>query len=715
MIGNISITVAFYTAVAVVLLTIVPFLHKKLSRWAGAAFFIHIASVLTASAYLLAALLQHQFQYHYVYANTDSSLSWPYLLSAFWAGQQGSFLFWALCGALVSWYVLSKHRLLHDEPVVLSVLMAGQAFLTFLILRDSPFKLMSSIPVDGRGLNPMLLNPWMVVHPPVIFVGYALLVVPFAFSLASLLHRQYHEGLKKSLPWAVAGWLFLGAGILIGGVWAYQVLGWGGYWGWDPVENASLIPWLICSALVHGLLVHKRGGGFTRVNHFLAISTYLLVLTATFITRSGIMADYSVHAFAQTPLTRVLLLFVGSFAVVGCGVYALRYKDLQEGDESHSPLSQSTLFAVSMGVLGLSALVILLGTLSPIITGWVGLPASVDTSFYLLTNTPLAFALLLLLGFLPAMGAKVGDLADVLALPVLGLAVAVLLAFLTGVRSPVHLLFIGAGGLALASNSLTLWQTMLRRGVKHSGAYLAHIGLALLLVGVLISTSYTREEVVFLSQGKSTDVLGYRLTWLGGEPEASGDLTIEVRRGGYASAATPKMYMAGDRQMREPGIKRHLWTDVYISPIEMAAEFPGQFLVQQGRYFTKDDWSFHFQELKSTASHAEGQDFEVIAVLLVRYIGDVQTITPSLKVSKDGVTFTGEPLPHSDATVFLQAVDANQGLAWFTIGKEAAPRQDVLVVEVKTKPFVLVLAVGAALLVLGTGVACWRRFMLISN
>ena len=165
-------------------------------------------------------------------------------------------------------------------------------------------------PPDGKGLNELLHNPWMVIHPPILFVGYALLAVPFAFALAGLWRRDYDGWARQALPWTLAGWSFLGLALLLGGYWAYETLGWGGYWGWDPVENSALVPWLTATALLHALLVQRTSGGFRRASFALAILTYLLVFYATFLTRTGVLSSFSVHSFVEEGLKWIMTSFL---------------------------------------------------------------------------------------------------------------------------------------------------------------------------------------------------------------------------------------------------------------------------------------------------------------------------------------------------------------------------------------------------------------------
>jgi cytochrome c-type biogenesis protein CcmF len=713
--------VALYAALVSALLSAVFFVRRRkydrleqghgMGKWA---FIAHVVSTALASLYLLHALLTHRFQYHYVYANTDRALAWPYRLSAFWAGAQGSLLFWALMGAAAGLCLLVWMRR-RQNSLVMFVLSVNQAFLLSMVLLDSPFRIIVNTPLDGRGINSLLLNPWMIVHPPIILAGYALLVVPMAFSLAALYNEDYHDGLLAALPWAQVGWLMLGAGILIGGVWAYQVLGWGGYWGWDPVENSSLVPWLTASALIHGLLVQRRRGGMLKANHFLAITTYVMVILATFITRSGVMAEYSVHAFAETPLTRALAFFLLSFAAMGFGMFVWRYRTMgdEQQEEQVSTLTRRSSFGLTMIVLGLSASLILLGTLTPVVTGWFGMPASVDSNFYLRTNAPLALLLLLLLGLGVVLGERPltwSTIPDSLTIPIGVLALTMSVAYFLGLRKPFDLLFIGVGAFALSSNLALVLKTMVRRGIKYSGGYLAHLGIAMILVGFLVSTNYVRSDTIYLASERPAEALGYSFTWRAAPDDAVLRQEVEVARGSFRAIARPLISVSGGEQNREPGIARHLWKDIYLSPAEVMTEFDGQILVGEGRYFTYDEFSLQFVEFSQTQAHGDGDKSTVQAVLLVRYLGDVQMVRPELIVNAGRVEYRGAPFPHTDKTIFLQAVDVRQRLAWFTVGTEPAASQPVLVLEVKEKPMVVMMAIGAVLLSLGTGLACWRRF-----
>ncbi len=714
MIGNIAQYIAFFTALAAGILFLMPLFNKKSSdRNAVYLYYTHTAAVLAASAYLLYALLTHQFQYYYVYAHTELSLQPIYLFSAFWAGQEGSYLFWVLCGAISGLFLLKMEQKIRH--LVMPIFLAGQAFLMLFLLLGSPFELLPSVPVDGTGMNPLLVDPWMVIHPPIVFIGYALLIIPFAYAVAALYKKDYQTTFLKGLPWAVGGWLFLGAGIFIGGVWAYRVLGWGGYWGWDPVENASLVPWLTCTALVHGMILQRQKQIYTRFNSFLAIITYLLVVFATFLTRSGAMAEYSVHAFPETPLRDYLTAFMVIFGLLGFLLFALRYREMGDKDnDAFTLLNRPGSFGLTLVALCTSALLVLVGTLSPLLTGLFGTPSSVDEFFYWSTNAPVGLVLLILLGLCPYFRWKkdeTGALLKLLKLPLALSAVATVVALIVGVRSLFDLLFMAAGTFALVSNTDILLRVLKKQGVKFSGGYLAHMGLALMFIGMMASTNYTLSHIIHLSQDRPVETLGYTFTYMGHIPEGEKfSMNVLVGGGNISTIAAPKMYYANDMLMREPAILRNLWRDLYISPMELTIDdHSNSFTVAKGQVFDFEDYNIKFVDFSMQPHEADGS-VEIGAILEVRFFDEEETIMPIFIVDGDEYYYEGALLPGSDVEIYLEAVDASEGLALFAIDADCCPGEEILAVEVKIKPFISILGFGTALLIIGTTVAFWRRF-----
>jgi len=288
--GDLLLKLAFLLAIPAALFYFQDLRGRRGPAVAEWLFGLHSAALLGAVVMLWALFLGHRFEYSYVAEYSSRALSPALTFAASWAGQEGSILLWALLMALVGLALMREPGPL-SRPAVFFVTLAQLGLLTLLLLR-TPFRLSPVTPADGQGLNPLLEDPWMVIHPPVLFAGYAAMVAPFALAGAALVLGLWREWNRAVWPWVLLAVLTLGTGIALGGIWAYKVLGWGGYWGWDPVENASLVPWLVAVALLHGLFIQKTTGGLVRSNLLMALLGWLTVLGGTYLTRSGVLQDF---------------------------------------------------------------------------------------------------------------------------------------------------------------------------------------------------------------------------------------------------------------------------------------------------------------------------------------------------------------------------------------------------------------------------------------
>ncbi|MBR9975875.1 MAG: cytochrome c biogenesis protein CcsA, partial [Bacteroidetes bacterium] len=321
LLGNVAVIVGFAAAVLAMVTYFRSIAHPRLIGVARTGFHVSVTTVLIASLILLILLVKHQFQFNYVWAYSSRDLPLGLLMSTFYAGQEGSFLLWTLMVSIIG-VVLMVYTQKHDnEREVMGVYSSILAFLMMLLIVKNPFTPIDAdfIPADGRGLNPLLQNFWMQIHPPILFIGFAAMAPPFALAVAALMRRRYQAWVVSSLPWVVAGSMLLGLGIALGGFWAYETLGWGGWWGWDPVENASLIPWLISVALIHTMITQKRTKGLILTNFILAILAFVLVLYSTFLTRSGVLGEASVHSFVDPGRFSFTLLVLFMFAFTDVG------------------------------------------------------------------------------------------------------------------------------------------------------------------------------------------------------------------------------------------------------------------------------------------------------------------------------------------------------------------------------------------------------------
>ncbi|MGB2989664.1 MAG: cytochrome c biogenesis protein CcsA, partial [Candidatus Zixiibacteriota bacterium] len=538
---------------------------------------------LVASTYLMYLFLDHRFVVEYVYNYSSSTEPFFYLVSGFWAGQEGSFLLWLFLGSLLGVLLLSgkgKSALYSGESGireghVMFFYLLVQIFLLVLLLKKSPFALLPEVPADGKGLNPLLKDYWMVIHPPVVFVGYAALAVPFAHALSALTANKYKDWVRLTLPWAGFSCLSLGAGIFIGAYWAYKVLGWGGYWGWDPVENASLVPWILSVAMIHGLILERTKRIFRRTNLLLAILCFLLVVYATFLVRSGVLGDFSVHSFADLGITGYLLIFMVFFLFLSFGLYLVRLSGIPRTKTGEKILTSE--FALFIGIIlfVLSAVLILLGTSSPIISRIFGPASNVSISYYVRTQLPLAILVCLALGAVPFLrwrGSGLGEFIKDVRFSLFIAIVLTILAFIFKVRSPVYLTCIFTALFALVSNLLVLAQRS-KGGWRLIGGFLTHVGAGMLIVGIVTSSGYDSSEKINLPKDQTEEAFGYQFTYLGLESGSRSDqdaLKIKVQKGHKSFVAKPKFYFSEYNQgiMRTPHIKINLLYDLYLSPLE---------------------------------------------------------------------------------------------------------------------------------------------------
>ncbi|GFK94275.1 Cytochrome c-type biogenesis protein CcmF [Fundidesulfovibrio magnetotacticus] len=497
-----------------------------------------VFSVLTAvSAILMVALWKRDFSYEYVYSYTDSVLPLFYALTAFWAGQAGSLLFWAWMTAFFglafsmtrSYENLSEETRLHYWLFFLTV----QAFFLLLLTGPShPFIRLAPVPPDGKGLNPLLQNPGMIFHPPLLFMGYAGFTVPGCLALAAWATGEKTSWIRATRGVTLVSWVMLTAGIVLGCWWAYMELGWGGYWAWDPVENASLIPWFAATAAVHTGIIETRRGSLKRTNVLLMAVTMLLCFFATYLVRSGVIE--SLHAFGEGGVGRPLLTFILAGLGVSLWVAAT-------GRPAAPARPMDVLFSLPGMLLSLAwlmlacALVVFLGTLWPVISKlWSANPVGLDATFYNRVCTPLFVLTGVILAFCPWLGWKEGLRQPRWALAALAAMIVSAGAFWAlGYRKPVPLVGMASGVASLVSLAALLATSPGARSPRGGlGAWLLHAGLAMVLVGVAFSGPYQDAKEAVVSPGQTFELQGYKMTYKGLEevsnPRFSGGKALIV-------------------------------------------------------------------------------------------------------------------------------------------------------------------------------------------
>jgi cytochrome c-type biogenesis protein CcmF len=490
------------------------------------AFYIHATAVAGIVVALFIIILNHYFEYHYAYNYTDTKLPTAYLISTFWNGQEGSFLLWMVWQAILGVILIWTNR--YWEAPVMTVFAIVQAFLAsmilgvvipgldlkigsspFILLRDTMpdapvFKMQPEfVPKDGNGLNPLLQNYWMVIHPPTLFLGFAATLVPFSFCIAGLWFKKYQEWIRPALPWAIFAAAVLGLGILMGGYWAYETLNFGGYWNWDPVENGVYVPWLILIASIHTMISYKNSGTALKTSIILVVAVFILILYSTFLTRSGILGESSVHSFTDLGLSGQLLLYLFFFLFAAIGFALWRWKSIPTSDRELSVYSREFWIFIGVLVLCLMGLQVIVETSKPVynaiskLFGGAGnrAPRADAISFY--SNFQLWFAVALAL--LSAVGQffwwKKMDkqtLKNELLIPsLITLMLFAVIISIGKVYTIKYLILSIAATFTIVANSKILF-SLLKKSPGLSGGAIAHIGVGLMLIGVMASSGYSK-------------------------------------------------------------------------------------------------------------------------------------------------------------------------------------------------------------------------------
>jgi len=571
-----------------------------LSFWAGwrenatfvqigrRAFYASAAMIVLAAALLEFGLLSHDFSLAYVTEHSDLSTPLPLVAAAFYGGQEGSLLYWALVlGLLGSASLIASSRLgLRLAAYAAGILAAIETFLlVVLVLVASPFDLLSLTPPDGLGLNPVLRDGGMLIHPPVVLAGFASFAIPFSFAAAALLAgRSDAAWIAHTRRFALLAWALQSTGLVLGMWWAYHVLGWGGYWGWDPVENGALMPWLATTAYLHSSQVQERRGRLRAWNFALVILAFLLVVFGTFIVRSGVVP--SVHTFAVSAIGPWFFGFLFVCLVFSIGLLAFRSGSLSSTSRPAPTVSRESAFVLqNLLLIGVIA-VVFWGTVLPLVSGMLGQERVVGVPYYERAAGPLFVVLLALMAAGPLLPWRHAGSSVISALrwPLAAAGIVLAALLVAGVRSVPALLAIplaaAAGTTCLVEYSrMGLKLRRSRRGWAQAaavvvrkrrryGAYLAHLGMVVLVVGIAGSHFWQQEKIVALKPGEQVTVAGYTLTYTGAEQRQladhtelvgsmrMGDQTLEPARATYAGL--------GGQSLTHAAISSTPIADVYV-------------------------------------------------------------------------------------------------------------------------------------------------------
>jgi cytochrome c-type biogenesis protein CcmF len=494
-------------------------------RFARTVFFVHVAAVIGVVFSLYWIIGNHYFEYHYAWKNSSLSLPTGYTISSFWQDQEGSFLLWIFWNVVLGCILIFSNR--SWEAPVMTVFALVQAFLTSMILGvvipgldlkigSTPFLLLKEvmpdlpvykmdpnfIPKDGNGLNPLLQNYWMVIHPPTLFLGFASTLIPFSFAIAGLWSKKIQEWVRPALPWALFSALILGVGILMGAYWAYETLNFGSYWNWDPVENSSIVPWLVLVAAIHTMIIARRNATALKTSFILTIATFILILYSTFMTRSGVLGNASVHSFTDLGLSGQLLVYLLTFTIVAIGLLVYRWKSLPNDEEEVSTYSQEFWIFIGATLLCLSGFQILATTSIPVYN-------KIAEAFGTVLNMALPadqiahynkfqlwfFSLIIVLTgigqFFWWKRTGKGNLQALYNPLLIALLISAAVITVKGVKDIQYIVLLTTAIFAIVANG-TILLNIIRGNYNLSGGAVTHIGVALMLIGILFSSAYTR-------------------------------------------------------------------------------------------------------------------------------------------------------------------------------------------------------------------------------
>lgn len=792
--GRIFTVMAFTSALAAVVFYYLHLKNKKTeNQLIGRIFFYtHAFSIMAIVALLLFMLTGHYFEYDYAWKHTSRNLESKYIFSAFWEGQEGSFILWMFWHAvLLLIFPLFRHRF---ETPVLMVGLLVQAFLVSMIMGiypfdikigSSPFVLVRELPenvglpwtqmedylqklpgfMDGRGLNPLLQNYWMTIHPPTLFLGFAATLIPFAFAVGSLFSRDYKGWLKPALPWTYFAVGILGAGILMGGAWAYESLSFGGFWAWDPVENASLVPWLTLAASAHLMMIAVNKGTALRTAYWMIFLTYFFILYSTFLTRSGVLGDASVHSFVDLGLNGQLMAFLFFFLIVPFVLFGLRFKSIPDKTEDETFYSREFWMFVGALILLVSGFQIIFSTSIPVINKLIGpdgfvkilsenMAPPVDAiKHYNSFQLPFAIIITLLMAFgqfLSYRQKKANVFWKNMALS-LGISVVLSLPFILIFqmwKHPLYSLLTFTSALALVSN-FDFWLRIARGNWAVSGASIAHAGFGLMMLGTVVSQSnqkiitknktYIAENIpasenILLEKGDTISMSPYHVVWTDTWQENyrryyKVDFLKQVHEGDLAHAFTVVPHIQINDRMglvAEPGTKHYLHKDIYTflsyasdvqnrnSPDGFGDEM--EFMMAKGDTFIVDRYFMVLDSILANTSRDiktnQIKTIEIEAVVkLISANGNRYELRPKYYLDESNV------VNHIDATsdeiglkVRFKDINQDQNKLVFTTWKKLNDGPDFIIMKAIVFPAINLLWAGIIMMTLGIFLSVYQRY-----
>ncbi|MFH2048859.1 MAG: cytochrome c biogenesis protein CcsA [bacterium] len=732
---------------------------------------IFTVSVILAAAWLYYLLFSHNFAFKYVYEYSSTDLEFGYLVSSFWGGQEGTYLLWLLMHSFFGYIILNKGGRYANWGMV--TLASVNFFLLLILTKLSPFQLLNGVPSEGLGLNPLLQNYWMVIHPPIMFIGFSMAVVPFSIVIAALIKNDYTSLIKRVFPWVAVTAVFLGAGNILGGYWAYETLGWGGYWAWDPVENTSLIPWLVSLALLHGMIIEKRSGALRKTNIIMTAMVFLLVVYGTFLTRSGVLADFSVHSFVDLGTNIYLVLYILFFVVLTLGLFLFRIRSLKSTPINYNFFGKEFSLFAGMLLLFLFGMIVLFWASLPFTTQAFGLtpraaeietynsfavPFSILYSFLMILSAFVTFkpivpknwfiktialiiatagisTVMTLLSPDPdfvfvivftmvatGMGMIVltKELVMYIIPALIGFVATVIICLLADVSQHIYILYFAMAAACIVAN-VTAFIKIARKNILFTGGMIAHFGFGFMLIGILSSSAFVTNQRLVLVKSYSIEAFGLNITYNGMASEIThpkNELLIEIDDHGSIEQARPQLYFSERMNgiMKRPYIKKNLLNDIYFSPqqIEEGDDSQQGILLPPDEVITAKEYKFKFLGF-NMGDHGE-EDAVITANVEVSYNDITDTISPKIIMGLDD---QGKSKLSYESAFFgvgqlleatIMQVLADQKAVVLDIpGLSGNQNPEKLILDVSKKPIINFVWFGTTLLVIGLVIVFFKR------
>ena len=762
---------------------------KKLGK---VAFATHALSVFTVVGTLFFMMANHYFEYDYVWKHTSLDLPPRYLFSAFWEGQEGSFLLWMFWHAVLGLVLLFTAK--KWTGPVLGTIAAVQAFLSSMVLGVyifgykigfSPFILIREMPeniglpwteisdyltrfpsfMDGTGLNPLLQNYWMTIHPPTLFLGFASTIVPFAFAIGALLRKDYKGWIKPALPWAFFSVSILGTGILMGGAWAYEALSFGGFWAWDPVENSSLVPWLTMVACAHLILVQKNRGGVLPSALFLSIISFLLVLYSTFLTRSGVLGDSSVHAFVDLGLSGQLLIYLLFFVLVSFGLLAFHYRKLPKPKKEETMDSREFWLFIGSMVFLLSSLQITISTSMPVFNklfgpeGLIHLYENNKTisnpiDHYNSFQVPFAIVLTVLVSIgqyltyrktnMPTFYKKLAASAGI------SVILTIAFAWYSGMTNPIYILLLFTSTFAIVAN-IDYWIRVGRGKITLAGSSIAHIGFGLVILGALISNAnkniisqnktfihkeFPENENLLIELNDTLQMGEYWVTYVGeragtGSESHYNYFDLEFYRENKDSMLVQEFVLSPSIQKNErmgnvpePSTEHFLTKDIYThvtyadvrTPEEKADEWQDEFeftLSEGESKMVYENITVRLDSIISDTKKNPDGSFAFIAIgariSILGLADSVVQATPIYVVQNNQASSIDAELLDFGFKIQLAGIDGQVNKPLLKVWRQKPDEKPFILIQAIVFPMINLLWVGCILMAIGTLIAVWQR------